>query len=93
MFAYSTDRGCIASLIVVSSISVYAWCIGDDFVYVDQYCSCSISIAYRFMSGSLSMPCVCSRLLYKLFCSIPSCVPITMYSDGVSNSIVFLLVP
>jgi hypothetical protein len=57
LFTYIVDRGCVSlSAVAVGSISVHAWCIGDDFMYVDQYCSCSISIAYRFMSGSLRMP-------------------------------------
>ena len=62
-------------------------------MYVDQYCSCSINIAYRFMSGSLRMLCVRSLLLCRLFCSIPSCVVITMCKGGIVDSVVFLLLP
>ena len=66
---------------------------GDDFVYVDQYCSCSINIAYRFMSGSLRMPCVRSLFLCRLFCSIPSCVMVIMYRGGLADSVVLPLLP
>ena len=64
---------------------------GDDFVYLDQYCSCSINIAYRFMSGSFRMPCVRSLLLCRLFCSIPSCVMVIMYRGGLAGSVVLPL--
>ena len=42
----------------------------DDFVYIDQYCSCSISIVYHFMSGSLRMVSVSYLFLGRFFCSI-----------------------
>src|SRR5436189_1731887 len=60
-------------------------------MYVDQYCSCSISIAYRFMSGSLRMPCVRSLLLCKLFCNISSCVMVMMSGDEIVDSVVIPL--
>ena len=66
---------------------------GDDFVYLDQYCSCSISIAYRFMSGSFRKPCVRSLFLCRLFCSIPSCVMVIMYRGGLADSVVLPLLP
>ena len=44
LFTYIADRGCVLSLDIVGSISVHAWCIGDDCVYDDQYCSYSINI-------------------------------------------------
>ena len=54
LFTYIADRGCVLlSAVAIGSISVHAWCMGDDSVYVDQYCSCSIRIAYRFISESL----------------------------------------
>ena len=85
-----TDRGCV-SLIAVGSMRVHEGCMGDDFVYTDQYCSCSINIAYRFISGSLRMPCVRSLLLCRLFCSIPSCVVVRMYRGKAADSAVFPL--
>ena len=81
------------SLGAVGSISVHAWWIGDDFLYVDQYCSCSISIEYRFVSGSLRMPSVRSLLLWRLFCSISSCIIVIMYRGGIVRSLVFPLIP
>ena len=36
---------------VVGSISVHEWCIGDDFVYSDQYCSCTSNAVNFIESG------------------------------------------
>jgi hypothetical protein len=58
LFTYIADRGRVSlGAVAIGSISVHAWCIGDDFVRVEsQNCSCSINIAYRVISGSLRMP-------------------------------------
>ena len=36
---------CGVLLGIVGSTRVHAWCVGDDFVYGDQYCSCNNRIA------------------------------------------------
>ena len=62
LFVYITALGCWLSD-AAGSTSVHEWCIGDDFVYGDQYCSCSIKIEHCFVSGSLRILCVRSLLL------------------------------
>ena len=54
LFTYMTDRGCV-SLIAVGWMSVHPGCMGDDFVYADQYCSCSSRTVNDFVSGWLRM--------------------------------------
>jgi len=52
------------------SMRVQAWCVSEDSVYLDQYCSCNISIVYSWEVGSLSMLCVCCWFLWRLHWSI-----------------------
>ena len=77
LFTYMTDRGCV-SLIAVGSMRVHEGCMGDDFVYADQYCSCSIRIAKGSISGSLRMLSVRSWLLCRLFYRILSWCVVTI---------------
>ena len=69
LLTYMADLGGLVVLFF-DSIRVHDWCVNEFFVYADQYCSWSISIANLEEVGSLRTLCVRSFPFCMLYCRI-----------------------